>query len=403
MVDVSEADVLEILEKESEFIGVYKNHEIIPLSETPVGFLADHYILRVHFTASFKDYFLKAVPRHVEKRVEYLDETGFFAKEMKVYESLMPKLLESSSLSWAPKCFLTRDGHFIVMEILSDFKTMSTPQLVLDFDHLKVAASSLAIFHASSLIFEEKSGEGIAKNYTKMLEENAYPLTVGHIRRKGLENAIEVLSELIRLIPKFNESQKITKTIDKFQGVIRKIYKFAEPSRVYKNVFSHGDLWVNNFMFKYEDGKPISCKIIDFQLARHSPPAFDLAQLVYTNSTKELREVHLDDVLNIYCDTFEMELIKGNVDPTTCPRTEILESFREYHLAGLIEAAVFGHLTLLPSTLSSSILSSSEEYDNFINQSRVKTCLKAFELNYYRDRITEILTEIIDQFVITSE
>lgn len=401
MVNVSVEDVLEVLQQDASVKGSYESHEIIPMSDKPIGYLADHFMLRVHLTASeVKNYFLKAVPKNVLKRAEYLDETGFFSKEVKFYEQLVPHMLKHSSLPWAPSCYIAREDDFIIMQILHDHQTKSSKDLVLDVDHLKIAASTLAVFHASSLIFEERSGTKVIVSYSDILFENAYPQTIGHVRRQGLENAIEVILELTKSIPKYQNSPKLQTIIEEMPNTIRKIYKFAESSKQYRNVVSHGDLWVNNCMFKYDDGKPVECKIIDFQLARYAPPAFDLAQLVYINTTKETRAAHLDEVLDLYCKTFEMELRKFEVKTSILPREEILESFKEYHLAGLIEAVVFGHLTLLPPTLSTSIMSSSEEYDKFINQSRVKTCLKAFEEEYYRTRVTDIITEIVDDFII---
>lgn len=400
MVEVCEKDVLQVLEKLS--IKGYKAHEILSLSDKPIGYLADHFILRVHLTSTpfKKDFFLKAVPKNVEKRVEYLDETGFFQKEVQVYQSLIPKLLKVSRLSWAPECYMALPGHFIVMEILQDYQIVSTKNLTFDFDHLVVASSTLAVFHASSLIFEAKTGCEISQEYAEVLKENAYPMVDGHVRQKGFENAITVLLELVKLIPKFESSPKLGKILEKFPETLRTIFKFAEPSKKYKNVVSHGDLWVNNCMFKYKFSKPTDCKFIDYQLSRFSPPAFDLVQLIFINSTDNFRVIYLDDVLNTYCDTFETELKNAKLDPSILPRSEIIESFKEFYLIGLIEACVFGHLTLLPPTLSSNILGSSEEYDKFMNQSRVETCLKAFEEDYYRERMTEILTEIIENFII---
>lgn len=402
MVEVSRNDVEKVLKKVNSSSN-YENYEIIALSDKPIGFLADHSILRVKFKPQldFKDFFLKAVPKNVEKRLEYIDETGFFVKEIEVYQNIIPRLSPFSSLSWAPELYLAKDGHFLIMEILQDYKIKSNQSLVFDFDHLKVSAISLACMHASSVIFEEKSGKKLKEHFQKMLDENAYVRTIGHVRQKGLENGIRVLTKMIDLIPRYKDSSEINFIREKFPETLRKIYDFTNPFEKYRSVFSHGDLWVNNCMFKYEDNKPISCKFVDFQLARYSAPAFDLTQLIYINSTTKTRVTHLDDILNTYCDMFESELKKHNVDPSTLPRTEILASFKDFHLAGLIEAVLFGHLTLLPPTSSTNILSSSEEYDKFINQSRIQTCLKAFkEEDYYRDRLTELLTEIIEYFIL---
>ena len=395
--NVCEKDILEILSKGS-MVGKYQSHEVYPMSDKPIGYLADHFILKLKTSRESREFFLKAVPINVEKRTEYLDETGFFTREVQIYETLIPILLSGSSLSWAPECYVARDEHYIIMEILNDYKNKSTKDLVLDFEHLKIASSTLAVFHASSLIYEENCETEIAGKFLGMLKENAYPQIEGHVRQKGLENAIEVLMELIKLIPKYENS--INEILRKFPETLRKIYKFVEPSTTFKNVISHGDLWVNNIMFAYDDEKPTTCKFIDFQLARYAPPAFDLAQLIFINSTTETRAQHLDDVLNTYCDSFESELKRAGIESSILPSTEILQTFKGFHLAGLIEAALFGHLTLLPSTLSTSIMSSSEEYNKFINESRIKTCLKAFEEDYYKDRLTEILSEIIDEFIL---
>lgn len=105
MVDVCEDDIREVISRDKSF-GDYMKHKLMPVSDKPVGFSADHYMLHIFLEPSIvRNYFLKAVPRNIAKRVEYLEETGFFAKEVNFYQNLMPKLLQFSSLSWAPECY----------------------------------------------------------------------------------------------------------------------------------------------------------------------------------------------------------------------------------------------------------------------------------------------------------
>lgn len=286
------------------------------------------------------------------------------------------------------------------MEILDKLKSLSTIDLVFDLDHMKVAASTLAVLHASSVIFEVKTGRKIGDDFKDVLEENAYPIKQGHIRMKSFENAVKALSALVRVIPKYQTRPDLDEVIAKFAKVMRKIFSAVQPSQKYRNVFNHGDLWVNNVMFSYQGKIPVNCKFVDFQLSRYATPALDLAELIYVSSTKAFRAENLDEVLEVYCQALEDELTRADVDLLALPRSEILENFAELKAAGLIEAALFNHVTMLPPTLSTSILSSSEEYDQFISQSRVDTCLAAFNEEYYRNRMSEILCELIDEFVL---
>lgn len=384
----------------------YESHKIIKIGDVPIGFLGDHFILQINGvierkqTNFVKDYFLKIVPKNVEKRIEYLEETGCFKKEAKLYQTLIPLLQQHCSIKWAPDCYFTSDGNIMVLENLANYKTEASKDLIYNVEQLKVATYTLAKFHASSVIYEEMNRCKISDDHSETLEENAYPKEIGRIRQRGLENGIKVLSELIRHIPKYQNSKNLGEILHKFPLLMRKIYDFVEPSENYRNVLTHADLWVNNLMMLFDGNQPIECRIVDFQLCRYAPLATDLAQLIYINSTNEMRVHHLDNLLNIYCDSFEQELMMNGIDSSALPRSEILKSFNEFQLYGLIETALFGHLTMLPSNLSTTIMTSSEEYDKFINQCRVDICLKAFKEDYYRNRLTEILSEIIDRFIL---
>ncbi|CAO1349019.1 unnamed protein product [Diamesa tonsa] len=401
---LSSDDISEILKGSLKQDVKYLSHRILRLSEKPIGYLGDHYLLLVLLELNGlkeeRDYFLKIIPKHVEKRMEYLNETRMFQKEIGLYQCLLPRLISLGSVQWAPHCYFARDEDYIVLENLKSYAVVASKDLVFNKEEMILAAKTLGIFHASSVILEEQSKMKIVDLYPEVLIENAYPRDETNIRQQGLERAIEVLKELIKRIPKYQEAANLSIILESFGKCVRKIYDFVEPSKKYRNVVNHGDLWLNNFMFQELDGKVSSCKFVDFQLARYCPPAMDLCSLVIINSFKELREKHIIEIIDSYYEAFQHELKDKGINSKVLPKSEITASYKEFQLAGLIEAALFGHVVLLPSDLSTNILNSSEDYENFISKSRVDVCLNAFENDiHFRSRLTEILTEIMEFFI----
>jgi aminoglycoside phosphotransferase (APT) family kinase protein len=49
----------------------------------------------------------------------------------------------------------------------------------------------------------------------------------------------------------------------------------------------HRDYWNNNMLFKYEDGIPVSLRMLDFQLSRIGHPLGDVAYFLYTSTLPE--------------------------------------------------------------------------------------------------------------------
>lgn len=77
------------------------------------------------------------------------------------------------------------------------------------------------------------------------------------------------------------------------------------------SVISYGDVWQNNIMFKCnDDGKPIEASFLDWQAVRHSSPVVDVAFFIFCCTTKELRDEHYDEFLQIYHDTLSEHIQK---------------------------------------------------------------------------------------------
>lgn len=73
----------------------------------------------------------------------------------------------------------------------------------------------------------------------------------------------------------------------------------------------HGDLWVNNLMFRYDAAggqqqqqqpQVTDVRLIDLQTARCASPAIDILHFIYTSTERWLRAAHLDALLACYAD-----------------------------------------------------------------------------------------------------
>lgn len=66
------------------------------------------------------------------------------------------------------------------------------------------------------------------------------------------------------------------------------------------NVLNHGDVWVNNLMFKYSNtGEPETVMFVDYQLTHYTSPALDLQYFIHTSPRDEVRMRHTDTLLQV--------------------------------------------------------------------------------------------------------
>lgn len=64
------------------------------------------------------------------------------------------------------------------------------------------------------------------------------------------------------------------------------------------NVLNHGDLWVNNMLFRYSDVTK-DLRFLDFQLCCFCSPVIDLQYFFSTSLCEEVRECHLDRLMEV--------------------------------------------------------------------------------------------------------
>lgn len=139
------------------------------------------------------------------------------------------------------------------------------------------------------------------------------------------------LTEVLNSLKSHNKSKELDEPIrllallsgKKIYAIMGDSIKNAEADDC---VMCHGDLWVNNLMFKYDACNVVSAvKLMDLQTVRFTSPSIDILHFLYTSTERIVREKSLDELLGVYVDALAAEL---NLHMETSEKLpELLERF----------------------------------------------------------------------------
>lgn len=75
----------------------------------------------------------------------------------------------------------------------------------------------------------------------------------------------------------------------------------AEPTSGGFQVLNHGDMWINNAMFRRDaEGNPIEVFLIDYQMPFWASPTNDLLYFLITSVADDIKIEHFDDFIAFY-------------------------------------------------------------------------------------------------------
>uniref|UniRef100_A0A1Q3FRB2 Putative ecdysteroid kinase n=1 Tax=Culex tarsalis TaxID=7177 RepID=A0A1Q3FRB2_CULTA len=369
---------------------------------SPEGFLAEYYALKIRLNVNGSrseelSLFVKSFPTSGCALANFVIETKCFRKETDLYEKIIPKIQECvPGEHFIPRHMLTKEDRLLVMENvkLQGYDILKNVGGLLDYDHLKRAFEALAHMHAGSVLLEERESKGLLELFPGALKENSWTGEAGTLRTNDIENAIVFWCEVIRAVEK--NPVKLSKICAGLPGVMRRLYEYVKPSVVWRNVFSQGDLWNNNVMFKHGlGGEPVGCILVDFQLARYTPPGYDINMLLSLTSTNAFRSAHMNSLLDHYYEVFAGHLTQNGIDPSKIyTKQSFLECCQYYRLGGQLHGCVIAPEVLLAKSYLDEIFLMSE--DGFMTPSKVKICLKAFQSDSeYRERMLDCVQELV--------
>ncbi|KAH8343191.1 hypothetical protein KR059_006275 [Drosophila kikkawai] len=240
-----------------------------------------------------------------------------FSNEINAYRHLAPLLAAHSRQQLFPVCHIAechdrRDpdsGEPII--VLQDLKALGfrmRDRLVgLELRHCLLVMKKLAQLHAASLAAQELDSVSFSAE-VEHLEEIVYCEEAADFYATILDTSVQ---QALESLGDSNSDGSLTTPIrllnelrpNLFENLKREINATA---RTPFSVICHGDLWVNNIMFRSEPEEVI---FFDLQAMRRTSPVFDILHFIYTSTRRELRDVHTDTLLAAYSEALGLELM----------------------------------------------------------------------------------------------
>lgn len=378
------------------------------LDETK-GFLGQYYHL--HIKARIDDktqslqFFAKAPPPTHSPQFEFLQRYDTFNKEVMVYTDLMRRMGAGGSPKWMVECYLCKRNVIIVLEDASiDGYATLNKYIPFDEEHCVWLLRTLSRLHSRSLLLDERlrreSGRTIFDLYGQLLNEVLF--VEGDDRsEKILTSSITGLCAMVDLIEEFDDEGKIV-IKHRITEWSRKISQLLTPSKKYRNVICHRDIWANNIMFRHDlAGNINGCYIIDWQFLRYCPPAIDFACCLYLTTDRNTRDRHFDFFARIYHDSFARGLMEEGLDVESyLSWTTFQKSYAEMRDIALVYAALNLQIMLLSSEITTDYFCDSTEQLEQVLYGDKRAELVRYQCEKepaYKMRIFEILYEIKDR------
>lgn len=404
-VDIHEIHVVKAIEKKlgtNHFIVL--NYNLTPLPEK-LGLLGEYRSLHVSFLndqGSKEDlhFFVKYFPQQ-ESSAAFAEGIGAFKKEIFVYNLFKEFAEKGLSVSVVPDCYVVAPKKYLILDDLSNegYKVVDK-HTFLEYDSVLVVLRALAKWHASTFIFENKVGKRILDLYNNDLEESFFNNKKDFANLKGVESCINCIIEEIDLFgfPKKLSSGKYFAEVA--EKMCYKIYDMVKPSKRFKNVVNHGDIWATNVLLKYDKktGKPICCKLVDFQCVRYSPPAQDVLAFLYLTTSRDFRKKYMYEVVGMYYSYLEKNLKQAGLKiEDVLPFSDFMESCEEQKLFAIVQTAFYFPLILIDSNEIDIYFSDLELNKKILFENRIHLVLGHKDKDaFYKQRLIESIADLKD-------
>ncbi|XP_049284915.1 uncharacterized protein LOC125764588 [Anopheles funestus] len=243
---------------------------------------------------------------------EETDQLNVFGIEKTVYGPVLKAVRElltsfGDCTQFAPR-FIYEDEHALVLEDLA-VKGYRQPdrRARLDLPHMRLIVQKLAKFHAATAVLGRKN-----RDLFSVLESSSFA-TEGNPIHLFYANAIQHCIDQTVRVPELSQYSDFLRSF--LEHAIEREAKSYEYDRTGFNVLNHGDMWLNNLLWKYDaDGTVNDVMMVDYQESFYGSPAFDLNHLLYSSANSAIQRAGFDELVQLYTDELQSALRQFKYD-----------------------------------------------------------------------------------------
>ncbi|KAK5646492.1 hypothetical protein RI129_004956 [Pyrocoelia pectoralis] len=376
------------------------SHKIQSFSDKVEGLMGQHYRVEIEYKdekVNSEQFFMKILNGTMKTIFDLCISVNAYEKEEFIYTTYLDELKKFNiDLDCLPRCYLCKP-YLTVLEDLSVKGFLAAGGVDLDLDTCKTALETVAKFHCSSILYEfykskdQGSPFSLVDTYPSVFR-NVLICKDNNLGRQWFLKSVEGVCELIRIIPE-NDIKK-----DVFEKELReyvsRLYEINEGFNDSLCTILHGDLWSNNFLFKYHEGKPCESILLDFQLIKYGPPSLDVLHFIYNNTRKCFRDLNIQHLIDYYYDCVRRRLNEHNFNdiPT---KTKLLLFTKDLKVLVKLLCLCDRTVTLMASDTPSSTYDNDENLRRYLFEERTGFLVNSFKADEdFREIIQEDLLEL---------
>lgn len=272
---------------------------------------------------------------------------------------------------------------------------------VMSYDEIMASVKALAIFHAQSIIYEERKSKELNRSYSLYEDYGEYLVEPpkGQAWRDAGRNAV---IDFLKVYSKHRSKPNFDKCLEVvvpmlFDGAVA----LMKPSSEYRNVVVHRDLWTNNIFLKRQENGELHALIVDYQTVLYCPPMIDLSSLLFFNTTRDFREMYTPEIIDLYYEVCCEELKAKDIDiENVFNKATLLESYEQSIMFGITQAAIIVPIIAMSITKREQLFENPEMCEKVNVESRSQEFIDiAREERLYRKRVTELFDEIVERYI----